>query len=227
VQFDTGGEIEVRGSLDAALRSRPPALAYPSTAALESLPGDVADLGRATGADRVLAILDTASGIVLRAFDVPESGPAHQLRETAIEHPNDEALIRESVAELAGPMGGGPSVTLQRGSGGPHPAGPILMAVGGAALIAGAITSGLALAADGDLNAMCVDGRCPPSARGQADSLQTLTIVTDALLVGGGVVAASGLILLLVLEDGVSGTEAPVVAGCGRDGCSMTVRRTF
>lgn len=107
------------------------------------------------------------------------------------------------------------------GGGGPHPIGPILMAVGGAALVAGAIIGGYGLAERGDVLAQCTDTSCPPEVEGRAADLETLGIAADALLWPGVAIAAAGLVLTLVLTEEGGGTEV----ACGPLGCS--VRGTF
>ena len=62
-------ELEVLAGLDATLLSRPrPALVYPSVEALGRLAVDVGALGRAVEAAHVLAVVETADGVVLRSF---------------------------------------------------------------------------------------------------------------------------------------------------------------
>lgn len=104
--------------------------------------------------------------------------------------------------------------------------GPIVLGVGGAMLIAGAITGGALLAEDGSLSAMCTDGVCPSAARERGETVEALANVTDALWIGGTVVAATGLVLTLVLRD-ESPPPTPVSAGCDSQGCGVQVRGTF
>lgn len=107
-------------------------------------------------------------------------------------------------------------------SGGPSPVGPIVLGVGGAMLIAGAITGAVTLANRGDLTAMCDGMRCPASSRGLADDVDTLALTTDILLFGGAAVAATGLILTLVLQEESDTTTAALT--CSDTGCMAFLR---
>jgi len=110
----------------------------------------------------------------------------------------------------------------------PSPIGPVLLGVGGAALIAGAIVGGVLIADNDSLLARCDAGNCPSEARAQAEDVQTLGLATDILLVTGALVAATGLVLTLVLhEDQVQDDVAAVSALCGYGGCSFTLHGSF
>lgn len=136
----------------------------------------------------------------------------------AAEPDNDElvANARERLARLGG--GGGPASS---GGGSISPVGPILMGVGGAALVAGLILGGVGLARDGEVADACpsrVD--CPDSARGAYDDAQTLTLVGDILWISGAVIAATGLVLTFVLTEG--GDDASTAQlWCGPLGCGV------
>lgn len=224
IQVGTGDvSVRVRASLDAALVSRPVSLVYGSSSALSSLPGDVAELGRAVGADRVLAVVEGPSGVALRAFAVPDSGPARQLRESTLAPGSDDARIRASVAALAG---AGRPGTAADSRGSISPVGPILLGIGGASLLAGVIVFGVTVAENDALLAMCVEGVCPTSARPHAQSVETLGLAADITLIGGAVVAATGLALTLLLRDGPA-EDSPVAIGCGPTGCGVELRGSF
>lgn len=109
-------------------------------------------------------------------------------------------------------------------SAGVSPVGIVVTAIGGAALIAGAIVGGVALAASGDAQSDCSGSVCPVSARDGIASAQTLANVADGLLFGGAAVAATGVILMLVLQEDA---PAPVAAGCDFDGCRLTAGGSF
>jgi hypothetical protein len=72
--------------------------------------------------------------------------------------------------------------------------------VGGAGLVVGAITGGLALAKHGDLTSTCPGGHCPPGSQSvnqsKIDSFNTMAAVSTAGFVVGGVLAATGVILV-------------------------------
>ena len=104
------------------------------------------------------------------------------------------------------------------GGGGISPVGPIFLGVGGAMVIAGAITGALTLSSRGDLTAMCTGMACPESSRGLADDVSTLALTTDILLFGGLAVAATGVLLTLLLTDGGSSDTAASLT-CTDQGC--------
>lgn len=104
------------------------------------------------------------------------------------------------------------------------PIGPIVLGVGGAAMIASAIVGGVGLAQDGSLAAMCMGGNCPESARPLASEVKNLILAADVLFLGGLAVAATGVVLTLVLREG---GPPPVTAGCGPEGCGLQVQGRF
>lgn len=111
-----------------------------------------------------------------------------------------------------------PSDASTSGGGGISPVGPILLGVGGAMVLAGAITGGLTLSSRGDLTAMCTGMACPESSRGLANDVSTLALTTDILLFGGLAVAATGILLTLLLTDGGSSDTAASLT-CTDQGC--------
>lgn len=225
VQASSGEtSVRVRASLDAALRSRPVALVYAAPSALASLAGDVADLGRALGADHVLAVVEQPAGVVLRAFEIPDGDePARQVRETFLQQ-TDEARVRESVAQLASALGN-PSPASPSGGGAISPIGPIVLGVGGAAMIAAAIVGGISLAQASSVSSMCADpARCPPSLRPAYEEMRAFSGVADGLFVGGLLVATLGVVLTFTVTDG-SGVAA--AAACDGRGCAATLRGRF
>lgn len=153
------------------------------------------------------------------------------LRESAPDAPNRadaESRLRElrermrlAEQDAASDADPAPAAT---GGGGVSAAGVIVAAVGGAALVAGAVVGGLALSDSDAARAGCVDGVCPSSARDGIASAQTMANVADGLLFGGAAVAATGVVLMLVLSDG---EQPPVSAACGATGCHAVVRGTF
>lgn len=84
--------------------------------------------------------------------------------------------------------------------------GTTLLAVGGAALVAGAVTGAFTLAEADEIKNQCVDDVCPTPLEAQADDARLLGDVTTGLLVGGGALAAAGLVSL-VIEIQVEGSD--------------------
>ncbi len=125
-----------------------------------------------------------------------------------------QTRIRD-LRERAGTSGGGIS-----------PVGPILIGVGGAAVIAGLIVGGLAFSADNDLSAECADPTmCDPALMDRQNEMRTMAMAADGLWIGGAVVAAVGVVLTIVLTEG--GSETAASAGCDANGCGVTVAGRF
>jgi tetratricopeptide (TPR) repeat protein len=108
----------------------------------------------------------------------------------------------------------------------------VVAAAGGAMVIGGAITGGLALGEADALVAACPNGECGARVDldGRRSTAQTLAITTDVLLFGGAAVAATGVILGLVLSaSGTSSSaDAPEVsAACSPTGCAASLRARF
>ncbi len=97
---------------------------------------------------------------------------------------------------------------------GPYVPGVVLAATGGAALLAGGVFGVLALRKGDDtivsLPASCVDRTCPEGRRreveAEQDAARGLATASTTLLVGGAIVAATGVVLWLVDPRA---TEAP------------------
>ncbi len=71
----------------------------------------------------------------------------------------------------------------------------VTLAVGGAAVVAGAVTGGLAMAKRGSIDG-CEGNRCPPSARASVGEYNDLRTISSVCFIGGGVLAATGLVLV-------------------------------
>lgn len=76
------------------------------------------------------------------------------------------------------------------------------LTVGGASLIAGAITGGLSLSDASAVKDQCVDNRCPPEAEDQLNRSQTLAHVSTTTLIVGGVAAALGITAIVIASSG-------------------------
>ncbi|MEQ9075871.1 MAG: tetratricopeptide repeat protein [Sandaracinaceae bacterium] len=106
------------------------------------------------------------------------------------------------------------------------PVGPIMLGVGAAAVATGLILGAVGLAQDGDVGAMCPSRMdCPETLRGQYEDAQTLALAGDVLWIAGATIAATGLILTLLLGEG--GDETTGSAWCVPGGCGLALDGTF
>ena len=107
----------------------------------------------------------------------------------------------------------------------------IVIGVGGAVVIAGAVTGAMALSAESELEEMCPMDECPDDDFVDTrDSGQTLATVTDILLVTGVLAVGAGVALLFLLDDSSpveSYPDASASAACTPDGCALTFRSSF
>lgn len=77
-------------------------------------------------------------------------------------------------------------------------AGWVGIGVGGAGLVMGAITGGVALGKHGDLANVCSNGTCPPSAQDTLDSYHLMGALSTVGFIVGGVGLAAGVTMLLL-----------------------------
>lgn len=110
----------------------------------------------------------------------------------------------------------GPAASPPSSSSGMRTAGLVIGGVGVAALIGGGVTALLGSSAQSDLESRCPDKRCAydsPTEKADfesdRDSLETMGTMTTVLLIGGGVLAATGATLFVV---GGSSKEPQVAA---------------
>lgn len=103
-----------------------------------------------------------------------------------------------------------PVEPADEGGGGISPIGPVLLGVGGAAVVAGIIMGAVAFSQGQDLLDRCpTEMDCPGDLRDDEDTARTLAIAGDVTWIGGAIVAATGLVLTLVLTgDGDGGERA-------------------
>ncbi|MBW2455010.1 MAG: tetratricopeptide repeat protein [Deltaproteobacteria bacterium] len=73
----------------------------------------------------------------------------------------------------------------------------VAIGLGGAGLVLGAVTGGLAVDRHGTLEEGCADGRCPPDLHDDVDSYDTLRPIATIGLIAGGVLVATGVTLVL------------------------------
>jgi hypothetical protein len=107
--------------------------------------------------------------------------------------------------------------------------------VGGAALVGGVVTGLMAKSKDKKATDACTDKVCPTSAEADFDSAKSLATVTNVLFIGGGVLAAAGVGLIIV--GGSSSGENPKAAAsaprlrltpvAGTDGAGLFATGSF
>lgn len=113
-------------------------------------------------------------------------------------------------------------------AGGTSIVGPIVLGIGGAAIVAGLIVGGVALDADGTFEGMCPSRtNCPEETRASYNAARTLGAVSDALWIGGTVIAVTGLLLTLFLREGGGEGSPSVSAACNEHGCVGAVQGGF
>jgi hypothetical protein len=105
----------------------------------------------------------------------------------------------------------------------------IVMGSGGALIVVGIITGGLAMAERGNLDSQCPLQLCPSGfgTEGRQSTIESLAITTDVLLIAGGVAAVTGLVFGIALGPHTVPIEpegAQVSAACTADGCMAFVR---
>lgn len=90
----------------------------------------------------------------------------------------------------------------------------VMVGVGGAMLVTGAITGAMALKLDKQLTDDCTEGHCPATTayRNDIDKLATVSTLTDVMLFAGGAIAATGAVLLIVDAAGDRKSEQPTTA---------------
>jgi tetratricopeptide (TPR) repeat protein len=111
----------------------------------------------------------------------------------------------------------------------------IVIGLGSAMIVGGAITGGLALRAQKQLEDLCgADGRCPPGSgfEATADRGRSLATSTDVLLGLGLATLGAGVALAFLLDDlsarAPTRPDSPTASlGCGPGGCVGTMRVHF
>lgn len=117
------------------------------------------------------------------------------------------------------------------GGGGPGVVPWVVGGVGVAAIVAGAITGGMSLGLESDLEGACPGNVCPADRADDVDRLSTLATTTDVLLIGGAALVATGVVLYFVLprggDEGGDAVALRPTGGCGPHGCLVGVRGRF
>lgn len=112
------------------------------------------------------------------------------------------------------------------GSAGPNAQGTIgwiAVGLGGAGVILGAITGGLAADKHSSLSDHCPDGRCAPEWHDDVDAYDTLRPISSVGLIAGGVLLATGLTLVLTAPSDQSQDDQSQDDQSSDDQLSVTV----
>jgi tetratricopeptide (TPR) repeat protein len=107
------------------------------------------------------------------------------------------------------------------------PTGWSLLGIGAAALIAGTVTGSVTMAMADDIKNVCKDNGdvCPDSEKDDADKAENLALATDILLPIGGVLAAAGIVMVVVEKTKFSSeSPAPVAFRPGLFSLSLEAR---
>lgn len=153
--------------------------------------------------------------------EAPVNAETQEMIRTAQGH------MRELDARLAGSGGQGASAAPppSRSSGGISPIGPILLGVGGAALISGLVMVGVAYGQDQDHIGACPERiGCDEALRSDVDATRGLAIAGDVVWIAGAAIAAIGLVLTFVLQEGASNAEASLDLQGSPEGAYASLR---
>ena len=116
-------------------------------------------------------------------------------------------------ATQSAPAPGTSTTATSADSGGTSPlriTGFVTAGIGVAALLGGGVTGLLSKQREDDARAQCNGNVCPTAAREEFDSAKSLANLTNILLIGGGVLAATGITLIVV--GGSKSQERPTTA---------------
>ncbi|MBX3275818.1 MAG: hypothetical protein KF729_36510 [Sandaracinaceae bacterium] len=131
-------------------------------------------------------------------------------------------------AATSDPSPRGPDLGASTSEGEVHPVGPIVLAVGGAGLIAGVIIGAVSLGQAGDFRGVCDDlAMCPTALRPQYQEMRDFSAAADVLYVVGGITAALGLVLTLAVQEGSEERAVAVDLDCGPTGCRAGLEGRF
>jgi hypothetical protein len=87
--------------------------------------------------------------------------------------------------------------------------GIVVTSIGGAALVVGAVFGGLAFSATSAAKKQCNGNLCPASAESDISRSKLFGNVSTGMLIGGGAVAVTGIVLTIVAPGGKKSDEAP------------------
>jgi hypothetical protein len=111
-----------------------------------------------------------------------------------------------------------PARSASSGSSGRKTLGIVALAVGGAGIVTGAVTGIIAIGKHSDLNDNpdCYDGKCLRTVQSDVDSFRAMRTISSVGFIAGGVLAATGVVLLVASgsssQHGSRSAPAPTVA---------------
>jgi hypothetical protein len=102
----------------------------------------------------------------------------------------------------------------------------VALGTGGAGIVLGAITGSIALGKKSDIesNAKCLDYRCAPSESDLVNSYNTMNTLASVGFIAGGVLAATGVVLLVTAPSGSASTGLAAQAFVGPGSLGMRGR---
>ena len=107
----------------------------------------------------------------------------------------------------------------------------ILVGVGGAALVGSAVTGGMAMKLDGELEDACPDLDCAPNRHDDVDKLRRLSVASDVMTGVGAATLAAGVVMVVVsMVRGKSESEESNIAVtpvATTDWLGFVIRREF
>lgn len=141
--------------------------------------------------EQTFSLVESQRGHVVLRFH----GPPPQ---AAVAPPSTpEGAAPASNAPPSEPVPGAPEQRSYKG--GSNAFAIVTLVVGGAGLIAGGVTGGLALSKRSALNDKqdCESDRCLPTVKGEVENYRTLRTASTVSFIAGGVLAATGIVLLI------------------------------
>lgn len=170
---------------------------------------------------------------------VAKTGDREAKREVDLtsDKPTDLSFALDATAPKAAPAAPPPPVTTEPRPAPAEPrssplrtAGFVAVGVGGAAIIGGVVTGLMAKGKQSDLEGACPDkSHCPTSNQSTADSAKSLATITNVLWIGGAVLAAGGVGLIVVGKpvDSEPAARRVVVAPGGPGVFGITAAGSF
>lgn len=102
--------------------------------------------------------------------------------------------------------------------------GVALVAVGGAAVVAGVVTAIITSGIEGDLEEACTGTVCGPEQQSDIDRGKTMALLTDIFLIGGAALAIGGALWWIL---GRSTNDVTPSVACISDGCRVGLQGSF